>query len=230
MAEPFDRAVDARLDAFRPDTVPPFAAIEARKRRRDRRRVAGTGVLSILAVAGAVVLVPSVTGGGTLVTPDGDARIYVVPTASSSPATTDPSPTRTGPLGDNGSTARCVEEYSIKNIGNRAFAFDGTVLSLGEGATNKAGKGQLGTVAVTFKVNEWFKGGARATVTVDLMAPTNNIAGDDTPAYEEGARLLVSGEPRWGGAPLDDAIAWSCGGFTRYYEPAVADDWRTGTA
>lgn len=149
------------------------------------------------------------------------------PTATSSSTT--PMPTRTGPLGDNGSTASCAESYNIKSIGNRAFAFDGTIVSIGEGATNKADKGQLDTAAVTFQVNEWFKGGARETVTVDLMAPTSNIAGDDTPAYDEGTRLLVSGEPRWGGAPLDDAIAWSCGGFTRYYEPAVAEDWRTGT-
>jgi hypothetical protein len=103
-------------------------------------------------------------------------------------------------------------------------------VSIGEGATNKVDKGQLDTAAVTFQVNEWFKGGAGETVTVDLMAPTSNIAGNDTPLYEEGTRLLVSGEPRWGGAPLDDAIAWSCGGFTRYYESAVADDWRAGTA
>lgn len=138
-------------------------------------------------------------------------------------------PTRTGPLGENGSAASCVESYNIKSIGNRAFAFDGTIASIGDGAMDKADNGQLDTVAVTFQVNEWFKGGAGETVTVDLMAPSNNIAGDETPAYEEGTRLLVSGEPRWGGAPLDDAIAWFCGGFTRYYEPAVADDWRRGT-
>ena len=133
-------------------------------------------------------------------------------------------------MGDDGSAASCAESYSIKSIGNRAFAFDGTIVSIGEGATNKADKGQLDTAAVTFQVNEWFKGGAGETVTVDLMAPTSNIAGNDVPAYEKGTRLLVSGGPRWGGAPLDDAMAWSCGGFTRYYEPVVADDWRTGTA
>ena len=152
-----------------------------------------------------------------------------VPTAASSSATTTPVPARTGPLGEDGSAASCSESYDIKSIGNRAFAFDGTIVSIGEGGTNKADKGQLGTAAVTFLVNEWFEGGAGDTVTVDLMAPTSDIAGGDTPAYQEGTRLLVSGEPRWGGAPLDDAIAWSCGGFTRYYEPAVADDWRTGT-
>jgi hypothetical protein len=56
------------------------------------------------------------------------------------------------------------------------------------------------------------------------MSP-DRVAGDDTPLYEEGTRMLISGEPRWGGQPLDDAIAWSCG-FTSYYEVNVADEWR----
>ena len=58
-----DRAVDARLAAFRPDTVPPFAAISARKTRRDRRRFAGAGgaALSIAAVAAFAAV--GLTGG-----------------------------------------------------------------------------------------------------------------------------------------------------------------------
>lgn len=136
---------------------------------------------------------------------------------------------RTGPLGDGGATASCVESYSVTTIGNRAFAFDGTVVAIAPGATNRSGNGVLDTVAVSFAVHEWFAGGTAETVTVDLIGPTSKIAGDETPAYEEGTRLLVSGEPRWGGEPLDDAIAWSCGGFTRYYEAAVADEWRRGT-
>jgi hypothetical protein len=46
------------------------------------------------------------------------------------------------------------------------------------------------------------------------------------PGYRIGTRLLVSGMPRWGGAPLADAIAWGCG-FTRYYSPATAAAWAT---
>lgn len=70
MTDPLDRAVDARIDAFRPDTLPPFTAIESRKRARDRRRLAtGGGLLSALAVVGAVVLVPALTGGGDRLTP-----------------------------------------------------------------------------------------------------------------------------------------------------------------
>jgi hypothetical protein len=38
-----------------------------------------------------------------------------------------------------------------------------------------------------------------------------------------GQRLLVSGEPRWGGEPLDDAIAWECG-FTTSFTDAAAEE------
>lgn len=123
-----------------------------------------------------------------------------------------------------------MEEYSAATIGNRDFAFDGTVVNIGSGGTNKPGKGEMDTAAVTFRVNEWFKGGTDATVTVDLGSVTGSVGPDQPPVYEEGTRLLVSGEPRWGGEPLEDAIAWSCGGFTRYYEAPVAEEWRRATA
>lgn len=175
--------------------------------------------------AAPLVLVCLLTGcGAASVTPTAEGPQASAPekVASAQPIL------RTGSLPENGA-ASCVELYNAKTIGNRAFAFDGTITNVSPGGTNKADKGTLDTVAVTFQVNEWFKGGTSPTVKIDLMSPTNNIAGDDTPAYEQGTRLLVSGEPRWGGEPLTDAIAWSCG-FTRYYEATVADAWRQGTA
>lgn len=58
-------AVQDELAAHRPDRVPPFAAIRARKRSRDRRRLAtGGAALSAVAVAAAAVLAPSFPGGG----------------------------------------------------------------------------------------------------------------------------------------------------------------------
>lgn len=70
MSDELDRAVDARIDAYRPAVPTPFAAIEARKRRRDRRRMAvGAGALSVFAVAGAVTVLPSLTGGGDRLAP-----------------------------------------------------------------------------------------------------------------------------------------------------------------
>ncbi len=152
------------------------------------------------------------------------------PTATtSSPSST--AETRTGPIGDrSNAAASCAEGYSPTALANTAFAFDGTVTDIGPGTTNKPGRGQLDTAAVTFTVNEWFSGGSSDTVTVDLIRPTVDAGSAETPVYEEGTRLLVSGEPRWGGEPLDDPIAWTCGDFTRYYEEAVADEWRRATA
>lgn len=55
-----------------------------------------------------------------------------------------------------------------------------------------------------------------------MESPTSE---DGPPSYGVGTRLLVSGEPRWGGTdPLRDAFAWGCG-FTRYYDAQAATDW-----
>jgi hypothetical protein len=50
------RAVQAEIDAFRPDVTPPLTVIRDRKRARDRRRYGASALaLSVLAAAGAVV-------------------------------------------------------------------------------------------------------------------------------------------------------------------------------
>lgn len=117
--------------------------------------------------------------------------------------------------------SRCVEFYDADGaaLARRSFAFDGTVTGIGAPVSEVPGdEAAVGYVGVTFAVDEWFEGGSAATVTVDLYG---------RPAV--GLRLLVSGEPRWGGAPLDRAVAWPCG-FTRYYDPATATDWRRAFA
>jgi hypothetical protein len=58
MSDDLDRAVDARIDAYRPDRVPPFAALEVRRARKVRARSAAAVVLAAVAAAG-VVVVPS---------------------------------------------------------------------------------------------------------------------------------------------------------------------------
>jgi hypothetical protein len=63
MSDPLDRAVDARIDAYRPDLVPPFDSIQARKRTRDRRRGLAAAAATALAVAG-IAFVPAALGGG----------------------------------------------------------------------------------------------------------------------------------------------------------------------
>ena len=122
-----------------------------------------------------------------------------------------------------GADASCAIAYSIDTLPRVAFAFDGVVTAIGPPRTNR-GRAVLPLVSASFSVRSWFRGGSDATVTVDLAAPQAS-SDEGPPAYGIGTRLLVSGQPRWGGAPLDDAIAWGCG-FTRYYDPATAKLWR----
>jgi hypothetical protein len=64
-----------------------------------------------------------------------------------------------------------------------------------------------------FEVIRWYAGGSDESVTVWMQRPA--VAGE---------RLLVSGAPRWGGQPLDDAIAWECD-FTTADSAADAAWW-----
>ena len=121
-------------------------------------------------------------------------------------------------------SAGCVEIYGPTTLKGRAFAFDGTVLRTAGMQPPADGSGALdGYLTVTFKVAQWFKGGDQATVTLDMIGPTINSA--QKMSYGVGSRLLVSGEPRFGGRPLQAAIAWACG-FTRYYDQDTAALWR----
>jgi hypothetical protein len=158
-------------------------------------------------------------------TPRGTARSPGTAVASPSATTSSAVDVRTGPV--RGPAASCVEGYEPTAIARRGFAFDGTVVGIGAGTSNKPDKGALDTAAVSFTVNEWWRGSQGSTVTVDMMAPTSDRPSDSEapPAYAVGTRLLVSGEARWGGAPMEDPIAWGCG-FTRYYDVKTADDWR----
>lgn len=127
-----------------------------------------------------------------------------------------PTAGRSGPL-PGGKTASCVESYAPKAVAGRAFAFDGVVVAVGRSVSDRGDDADLGLQGVTFEVREWFSGSRADTVTVDLQAPGS--------AYGVGSRLLVSGEARWGGSPLDAPIAWGCG-FSRYHDPETAKAWR----
>jgi hypothetical protein len=65
MTDDLDEAVDARLVLHRPETLPPFDMITARRRRRDRR-TAATAAAAVAAAALGVALLPGGFGfGGT---------------------------------------------------------------------------------------------------------------------------------------------------------------------
>lgn len=139
-------------------------------------------------------------------------------------AQVNPTAGRTGPLRDGGA-ASCVEEYRPSAVANRAFAFDGVVVDIGPATSDRGDASNLDLAGTTFTVRAWFRGGGRTAVTVDMPPPTEGALSDGGgPSYGIGSRLLVSGEPRWGGAPLADAIAWGCG-FTRYYDAETATSW-----
>lgn len=113
--------------------------------------------------------------------------------------------------------ASCAFEYDPSALADRSWAFDGTLISLGTLVDS-----HLGTVpAATFAVNHWYRGGTGTEATVQFeMGPISEYV----PDTEIGARLLVTGEPRWGGRPLEDPVAWGCG-FTQPWTSAAADSW-----
>lgn len=180
-----------------------------------RRRLltpAFAGIVSVPILITTVVL-------GTWLTGDGAPGRSATPVPISSH----------GPLPSNLSSASCAESYDLTALKRRAFAFDGTVASTTAMQPPADGSGALGGyLTVTFTVNEWFRGGDQATVTLDMLGPTINSGQQYSVqqlSYGVGTRLLVSGEPRFGGPPLQAAIGWPCG-FTRYYDKNTATSWQ----
>ena len=129
--------------------------------------------------------------------------------------------TRTGALAGAGS-ALCVKSYNPTTLRERAFAFDGVVERIvAPDIIPPSSPGDPPYDAVTFRVSEWFRGMGDGTVTIALLQPASEEA---PPSYQVGTRLLVTGEPRFGGPPLRDPVGWTCG-FTRYYDPQTASLW-----
>jgi hypothetical protein len=192
-----------------------------RKVRTRRRRIAAAA--SGTAVLAAAVLL---TAGMTLGTGAGP------PIAAPSPSGTVPAGKAGSPITVTGISASCVYEYSPELVAEKLdFAFDGTVVSAGAPVSQRPGDPLPWDYAgVTFRVNEWFKGGSGDTITVDLPRSGQRLSeGEGSPSeYTPGTRLLVSGMARWGGSsPLAYPVAWfGCGGFTLYFGDWVADSWR----
>jgi len=184
---------------------------------------AALSAVALIVVGGTVVAATYLGGAGGV---SNDITANQPPAGAVTPETAVENPTRhlTGPLPASGA-ASCVEQYGPEGVADRAFAFDGNVIGIDPGQSNRPGYGSLDLAAVTFAVNEWFSGGKSATVTVGMDPPAEHSLREGVPSYAIGSRLLVSGEPRWGGAPLDNAIAWGCD-FTRYYDAPTANAWR----
>jgi hypothetical protein len=112
----------------------------------------------------------------------------------------------------------CAAIYSPEMLAQRGIAFDGTVTAV---ALRDDPVDGHKTPWVTFKVNRWYRGGARDTYS--MWAYT--IAGEDgTTMARQGARLLVAGEQRGVGPQPEEGVAWSCG-FTQPYSPEATAEW-----
>lgn len=97
----------------------------------------------------------------------------------------------------------CVEQYSLATLGNRAFAFDGTVTAV-------AGE------RVTFAIGTAYRGVDGTSVTLDAPGMTGTaITSAGGPTLEVGGRYLVAGEA---------TFAWACG-FTQPYDAGIASSW-----
>ncbi|MGC4768417.1 hypothetical protein ACLQ25_05460 [Micromonospora sp. DT44] len=202
------------------------AAVRRVHRRRRTLMVAAATTTVIFAVGGYGAFRPAATP---------QAQPPVIP--SSAPVT--PTPTADLPAGVKpgdplafGAT-QCVKAYAPETLAEQAFAFDGTVTGIGPARTERGANPPLDLRSVKFQVHTWFRGGSAGTAVVDMSPPaagagTGDATSEAGPAYQVGTRLLVSGMPRWGGAPLADPIAWGCG-FTRYYSPTTAAEWATAT-
>ena len=107
----------------------------------------------------------------------------------------------------------CVSVYP-DGLADLDWAFDGVVTGTGPSVSDRTGS-VLGYTGVTFEVREWFAGGSGEEVAVDMSSRP-----------QIGTRLLVAGEPRWGGQPLDAPVSWQGCGYVRYFAPGIADQWR----
>lgn len=193
-----------------------------------RRAAAGEAAASAAIVLPKRKRLRTVMVSGAAAAAVGIAVILAVTPSSRPPAASSPpetaSPTTAVASRPVRPPSSCVESYTLNNLSRRAFAFDGTIERI-TAASPTAGPVLPEYVSATFVVNEWFRGGSDTRVTITM--PGSGDRFDPTLVYEIGSRLLVSGEPRWGGEPLDDPVAWSCGGFTRPYDGATAADWQS---
>ncbi|MEV6271979.1 hypothetical protein AB0L64_32755 [Kribbella sp. NPDC051936] len=206
---------------------PPSAEVLAHA----RRQLEEAAVRSHTRTVRRRVLVPALAATSIAAAVIGGVAIYrgasePDPVAIPGPRSSASQPSATSSRPSQGIAGSCAVVYSPAELKKRAFAFDGIVQK-----AVRAPGGTFPSYLLTFTVHEWFKpvGGSR-TVTVRTATPPQGSGYDvsvDFPDYTVGSRLLIAGEPQWGGAdPLRDAYAFGCG-FSRPYAPGDAATWRT---
>jgi hypothetical protein len=202
------------LDQILSQPVPGETAAPARIGRSRRTRLALAGAAAGTLLAGSLGAVTAVDGFGSA---DAD-RSPVAPAATDAGSSV---PLVGGPAG------RCAEGYDAHTVTRRTFAFDGTVIEIVELAPS--GEEGLIEFLVTFRIEEWFRGGETEQFTVTMHPPMQESSSDDSLGFDLrswlGWRLLVSGDDRSGSKRLDHPEAWYCG-FTRTYSADTAAEWR----
>lgn len=203
-----------------PGAPPPFDGVDVRARHRSHRRMATIAAVPLVLVAVVV---------GTQLASDPAPGRPIAATPNASPSSQQPVvPGASQGPGSSISSFSCVEPYDLTSLKGRDFAFDGTVSGIAAIQPPQAETdARAGYLAVAFIVHEWFRGGDQATVSVDML-PGSMQGVTSFPAganFGVGTRLLVSGEPRFGGGPLQAPVAWPCG-FTRQFDQVTAVAWR----
>jgi hypothetical protein len=198
----------------------PGAVVQSRMARRWTLGVA------LLAVAGAACgssndesVTTASIAPDTVVTQEAiDVETTIAPTPSSAAAGPVTAPDTSAAIVV-AAAASCAFEYTDETLAERSWAFDGTLIAMSSGTDS-----QLGVVpTATFAVNHWYRGGVDDEVTIEYEP---GGVSELVPSADAGTRLLVTGEPRWGGAPLDDAVAWGCG-FSQAWTSSAAERWST---
>jgi hypothetical protein len=133
-----------------------------------------------------------------------------------------------GPELDNG-MAMCMD-WESWIASSDVFAFDGTVKSIEIRDVPNEFEPGYQEYFVTFDVNEWYRGGEGDEVSVwfsSLWLAESDmiIEADDAELVRTGTRLLVSGGSRTGGAALEDPVAGTMCGNTKFYSSETAGEW-----
>lgn len=223
-----DDAIRRLLDAAVSDSpeAPTLAGAPLLASVPPARRVAWRSLTVAAAALAVVIGALVVVAGGTGNESSSSAGLVatVAPTTSVSPdvSTTAVESRPVGLVSEEG----CVEQYSMETLAGRAWGFDGTVRSIEPFTIS--GLLPFDAAVVEFEVHEWFGIQGPAVITIDMTAP-QRTSSEEVSDYGVGSRLLVSGEPRLGGEPLDDPVAWSCG-FTRTWNESTALAWRATVA
>lgn len=197
------RAVEAELDAHRPDTVPPFSVVRARKRRRGQRRITVAVLLSVVAVAGVAV------GSSTLIrgTAANGTPGYSAPSPSPSPPTVSAAPgcdvvmdtlldviTVGGAATAEGAADRLVEATAQRDPRYTGPSDGWAELPNGGSTTERRLRG--GTVQITVAQGPngtWHAAGLTLCAPNPRVAPTAAPSGQDIASERTDFRLAYTG-------------------------------------